>query len=670
MITNSFICFLNDRMEDHFYLDRFNLLRGSLHGGSALTHANSGGTSSVPFNLARYSELLNSQHERIINEERHRLLNQTLSQSAYKSGTQPIDSPPLHLNIPTTTNERLIDNNSEQHLLNHLSHSALNSSAKRDFSVNSSTSGSILSGTPRDHIQSSLSNSIRKQHFPTVSASIKPLNLSSNSEHINSNSEQIYLWRPQSDEERERITSEPLKSHEQLMEGNNRKNNSLLIEDSIQAKGLRINNFENTNSLIDNRFNDKVIATTKFLPTEKSEGLQSRILENSERSLVNDSSIYSSHWQSNVFRSELTNGQKSPPIRKEIGEEVISKLDLEELKLKQKRLNKTFENVSDSEEDDYLEDSDDNDEDIKLKYRVVLTKRLPLKLDKSPDKMKFLRIFNLTTHKRKSQIEFQKYIKRRKILRELTPEPNTYKTDSIEENKENPQTLSCSQILPDSIASQETNLEVKIHFMSAIGLREQISSEKLRDTELLWDGIIRDREMRIKKDKCWAKLLNNLNKEILHKWLSNLQTNYSHSTTYDLDISNHFGSNGFIQNCLTNTKYSINSSRGQRKVILFNKQLNNESTEKRSHAHSLHSSKDFAQEFHESVLLETTKQQMARQELHRHYADLSSSSDFKWPGIEAVMEAYDRYSCGQFSLYFQLSSILIIIKIIEFFFLF
>ncbi|CAG2122813.1 unnamed protein product [Medioppia subpectinata] len=28
-----------------------------------------------------------------------------------------------------------------------------------------------------------------------------------------------------------------------------------------------------------------------------------------------------------------------------------------------------------------------------------------------------------------------------------------------------------------------------------------------------------------------------------------------------------------------------------------------------------------------------------------HFVDIASTSDYKWPGIEAVMEAYDTYSC-------------------------
>jgi len=99
------------------------------------------------------------------------------------------------------------------------------------------------------------------------------------------------------------------------------------------------------------------------------------------------------------------------------------------------------------------------------------------------------------------------------------------------------------------------------------------------------------------------------------------------------------------------------------------------------HQHSLHSGKDFAQEFHESVLIQTTKQlarqqsqthlqtqsyphslalptqsqiisksqhekpqqQQQQQQQHKHYAEYSSSQPFKWPGIEAIMESYEKH---------------------------
>ena len=667
-------------MADNYYLDRFGLLRGSLHSGSGLAPGGAGSGSSVPFNLVRYSELLSSQTERLINDERQRLLNQSLSQNAYKSSAQTIDSPVLHGNIGANngiycnnnnTNERHIESNSEPILINH--------SVKQDFSGNHLNSGSILSGTPRDVCQvSGLHNLSRRPSTTANISAVKPLNLSSNCEQpMNSSSEQLYLWRPQSDDRKEHsncsLNSQAVDG--QPSEGSySRRNSGFIFEDSIQTKGFRVNSFENTDPFIDsNRMTDSKVMTTTTTTTvnkalslserHSSEGLHSRILDNSlERSVVNDLTLNLNQLKAEVMANSES---KAENICKQKGEQkVVSKLDLKEIKLKQKRVNKmSVENgLRSSDEESNQSDSDDSD-DNDLKYNIILRKRMPLELDTSEEKMQFLEIFKLTTHKRKSQLEFNKYIKRRKVLTQSSPESYPIVgLESIDENKENPDLfLSASHISPDRMVSEEKRIEVKVHFMSTLGLCGQTSSEKKRTVELLWSGITKERQMRAKRNKCWTKVLNNLSEDTVHKWLIALQSNCS-------EFVSRFHSNGFIQNSLTNCKtigsngsLHSNSSRFQRKVILFNKQTNDSksSSLSMSNRSRIHSNKDFAQEFHESVLMETAKQQQSRHavsEHHntsgvepaaRHYADFSSSSSgYKWPGIESVMEAYDRYSYG------------------------
>jgi len=184
--------------------------------------------------------------------------------------------------------------------------------------------------------------------------------------------------------------------------------------------------------------------------------------------------------------------------------------------------------------------------------------------------------------------------------------------------------------------------------MSAIVLCEQKSNERQKEVEILWNGITTERIMRTQREMCFTKVLNNLSEETLHKWLISLQSICSHSGLQ-------WHSNGFIQNESTNHKSIVNSGRSQRKVVLFNKQSNESfPLESRSRNQSLHSNstKDFAQEFHESVLLETTKQQQKSQKVvnqpitavDSHYLDIGSTSSYNWPGIEAIMESYDRYS--------------------------
>ncbi|CAG2119405.1 unnamed protein product, partial [Medioppia subpectinata] len=353
------------RMGDPYYMDRFGLLRGQLHVPSApLPMAGSGTTSSVPFNLVRYSELLNSQTERLINDERQRLLNQTLTQSAqtsYKPNTQTIDSPPIHM----TNNNEKYGNNSEHFLMNH--------SMK-----NHSTSGSILSGTPRDvtPLSGSFGNGIRKPNGPNVSTN-RPLNLSSdNEQHI---LEQKYLWRPQSDGQTDHNSFN--QSH-RLMESNIHLQNkdSVLAEDVMHNKNYRINSFHSNSD----RSTDKLIITADKQSSERNntEGLHSRILENSEKNSSNQSIHQSTQ--------EVVSNKKADNCSINENEvRVVSKLDLEELKLKHKREIKFFENGFSSDSDEESEDSDDS-EDNRFKYNIILTKRLPLELDTNEEKMQFL----------------------------------------------------------------------------------------------------------------------------------------------------------------------------------------------------------------------------------------------------------------------------------------
>ena len=720
-------------LSDNYYMDRFGLLRASMHNqpqpGMGPTGSVSS-SSSVPFNLVRYSELMNSQTERLINDERHRLLNQSLSQSGYKPSAQPIDSPVLNVNIYGTNgnnslinsnnnniNERLIENNSNEPII------IPNHSIKQDFSGKQHmSSGSIMSGTPRDVI-SSLPNFSRKQNVGNISA-VKPLNLSSNCEQpMNSSSEQIYLWRPQSDDRKDHNNygngAQLDMQSMDTMSSYNRRNSGLLVEDSVQTKGFRGNSFENSDQFSEShRISDKVMErnernekndrndrnSSKSLclsERHSSEGLHSRILDNN--SLENNKSVGSSvvvsdlplnlnHCSRTEFMTNISSEPKSKSEKtfcEKSEQKVISKLDLKEIKLKQKRVNKLNVengfNCLSSDEESNQSDSDDS-EDNGFKYNIILRKRMPLELDTSEDKIQFLEIFKLTTHKRKSQLEYNKYVKRRKLLtpeeeessEELSPESDSLFPieSSIDENKENPDLgLTASNISPDWVTSEENKIEVKIHFMSTLGLCPQNSSERKRSVELLWTGVTKERQIRTKRNKCWTRVLNNLSEETLHKWMNGLQS--SNGSQFESRLLH---TNGFIQNIQQNNSLthfkpiinfssndSSNSSRFQRKVILFNKQSNDSknsslssSMSSTNRSHGLHSKKDFAQEFHESVLLETAKQQQSRHQtttttttsgtqqtsLSRHYADFSSSSGYRWPGIEAVMDAYDRHSYG------------------------
>ncbi|XP_054717543.1 genetic suppressor element 1-like [Uloborus diversus] len=82
---------------------------------------------------------------------------------------------------------------------------------------------------------------------------------------------------------------------------------------------------------------------------------------------------------------------------------VVSKLDVDAKRLQKNDL-KFFE--------------DEGKEELRLKNLLIITKGPPLKFDPNPQKLKFLQLLGLTTHFKRKKIEFNMYLKRRKILRE------------------------------------------------------------------------------------------------------------------------------------------------------------------------------------------------------------------------------------------------------------
>ncbi|XP_014770320.1 genetic suppressor element 1 isoform X2 [Octopus bimaculoides] len=104
---------------------------------------------------------------------------------------------------------------------------------------------------------------------------------------------------------------------------------------------------------------------------------------------------------------------------------LVSKLDLEEAKMRESRLNGTY--CSDSEEDEELTVAMEMERKQQL---CIITTNPPLALDKSPSKMRYLKSMGLTTHSRRRDLEFDRYRKRRHMFREgslspvSTPENN------------------------------------------------------------------------------------------------------------------------------------------------------------------------------------------------------------------------------------------------------
>ncbi|XP_078688764.1 genetic suppressor element 1-like isoform X2 [Branchiostoma floridae x Branchiostoma belcheri] len=159
---------------------------------------------------------------------------------------------------------------------------------------------------------------------------------------------------------------------------------------------------------------------------------------------------------------------------------VVSKLDMEESKIREARMRGTYRSDCDS----------DSDSDIEVQ-RAKLQKIAsgpPLQLDESPKKLYFLEKFGLTTQKRKCAVHEEKRRKRRRMLMERSPSPT--KSDHEDENQ--PCSPLTTSYTPEDMV-QEGNLEDKKSFLAEMGLgfmhterrKGEEQHEKQRDQQIV-----------------------------------------------------------------------------------------------------------------------------------------------------------------------------------------
>ncbi|XP_022241044.1 genetic suppressor element 1-like [Limulus polyphemus] len=172
---------------------------------------------------------------------------------------------------------------------------------------------------------------------------------------------------------------------------------------------------------------------------------------------------------------------------------LVSKLDLEWEKLQKARL---AGKCGDS--DDEVES--ENEENC-LKEILIITKGPPLSLDLSPKKLEFLDTVGLTTHQKKQELEFAKYLQGRKVLQERPVFP----LDSNNTSRE------CSPLpLTTNITSEElcfaADFPHKVKFLQFLALKLTTFQEKI-EIERKWkvteEGRVRQKQKL--KSKCQKK---------------------------------------------------------------------------------------------------------------------------------------------------------------------
>lgn len=329
---------------------------------------------------------------------------------------------------------------------------------------------------------------------------------------------------------------------------------------------------------------------------------------------------------------------------------VLSQLDLAEQRRKEARARGSAE--SDSEEDD--------DWEITLQKPIIWSGP-PLCLDLNPKKLQFLSNFELTSHQKKRELQLEQFIRHWTRLHAneerlcVTPPPLLKSVD-----QEEPPALSIEQqqCLSDELSprknAREPDQQLKRQFLLLLGLSSTGTNE---DRETIWRAIVMERSQRngaVCKESCLG--------------------NTSHRPAIT--------SAGYLQRRALKRQLAASMESHQNGVCATAEGSPGRKPPSIQAAQGKPYGRDFAHEFHESVL-QHSQQQQEQGHLHqlkkrRHRPSYSifhtrappvaapdqleepvlmepgeegredpadsAPAPFQWPGVEAIMESYSRYN--------------------------
>lgn len=329
---------------------------------------------------------------------------------------------------------------------------------------------------------------------------------------------------------------------------------------------------------------------------------------------------------------------------------VLSQLDLAEQRRKEARARGSAE--SDSEEDD--------DWEITLQKPIIWSGP-PLCLDLNPKKLQFLSNFELTSHQKKRELQLEQFIRHWTRLHAneerlcVTPPPLL---KSVVQEEPPALSIEQQQCLSDELSprknAREPDQQLKRQFLLLLGLSSTGTNE---DRETIWRAIVMERSQRngaVCKESCLG--------------------NTSHRPAIT--------SAGYLQRRALKRQLAASMESHQNGVCATAEGSPGRKPPSIQAAQGKPYGRDFAHEFHESVL-QHSQQQQEQEHLHqlkkrRHRPSYSIfhtrappvaapdpleepvlmepgeegredpadsvPAPFQWPGVEAIMESYSRYN--------------------------
>lgn len=341
----------------------------------------------------------------------------------------------------------------------------------------------------------------------------------------------------------------------------------------------------------------------------------------------------------NNVKQEMTDETNEPQFDK-----CLSRVNVEEIKLRRKRLARLARIKSNSQSLDNLSDLSDEELAIELGSPVSSEPDHPiptrssdsllqfiesvipvLELDTDSPKLEFMSKLGLITHQAKRELELDQYVKRISSRKLCSAGSTSFQFDDENDilliDPDYEEFPSGAHFRPTDILPSAKELHAdndKNDFMKSLGLKSSKVEVQLQ-TELTWLAVIQNRHSRRKRRiVCVGKTYNNLSDKVLNTWLPQLASSLNSSTKQSVsELTEQLGDWISSEHHLSvEVKEELNNKTIKGTLCLDSNNVESNdnhstntvaSTSVNSNTKILNT-KQFAQEFHELVLLETQKQ--------------------------------------------------------------